>query len=117
MAFGKALPKGCFTSKITSFTIEYKVKENEVRTVPIAKISAKGQVTIPAEIRKFLGVTPGTHLRFVIRGDTVQIEKGSGGIAALKGSVPVAGEQDFMAVRQHVMGEVASEIAGEGKDN
>ncbi|WP_338834360.1 hypothetical protein MHLNE_07120 [Moorella humiferrea] len=94
-----------------------KVKENGVRTVPIAKISAKGQVTIPAEIRKFLGVTPGTHLRFVIRGDTVQIEKGGQGIAALKGSVPVAEEQDFLAVRQHAMGEVASEIAGEGKDD
>ncbi|CEP67424.1 AbrB-like domain [Moorella glycerini] len=84
--------------------------------MPIAKISSKGQVTIPAEIRKFLGVTPGTHLRFVIRGNTVQIEKGGQGIAALKGSVLVAGEQDFLAVRQHAMGEVASEIAGEGKD-
>jgi len=31
-----------------------KVKENKVRTVPIAKISAKDRATIPAEIRKFL---------------------------------------------------------------
>ncbi|MEW6242875.1 MAG: AbrB/MazE/SpoVT family DNA-binding domain-containing protein [Bacillota bacterium] len=85
--------------------------------MPIAKISAKGQLTIPAEIRKFLGATPGTRLRFVIRGDTVQVEKDSEGIAALKGCVPVAEEQDFTTVRQHAMGEVASEIAGEGKDD
>ncbi|WP_433543224.1 AbrB/MazE/SpoVT family DNA-binding domain-containing protein [Neomoorella humiferrea] len=28
-------------------------------------MSSKGQVTIPAEIRKFLGVASGSHLRFL----------------------------------------------------
>lgn len=55
--------------------------------MPFAKISVKGQVTILAEVCKFLGVIPGTHLRFMIRGNT------------------------------HAMGEVAGEIAGESKDD
>lgn len=83
----------------------------------IAKISAKGQVTIPAQIRKFLGVKPGSHVRFVISGDTIRIERAPQGIASLKGKVPVTGEQDFTIVRQQTMGEVASEIASELKDN
>ena len=29
-----------------------------------AKITSKGQITIPVEIRKSLGVKPGDHLRF-----------------------------------------------------
>lgn len=83
----------------------------------VVKISKKGQVTIPAEIRKFLGAVPGTRLRFVIQGDTVQVVKAEQGILALRGSVPVSGQQDFAAVRQHVMEEVASEVAGEGEDD
>ncbi|GFN23676.1 hypothetical protein TAMC210_19930 [Thermanaeromonas sp. C210] len=85
--------------------------------MPIAKISSKGQVTIPAEIRKFLGVAPGSHLRFIIKEGTVQIEKGSHDIAALKGSVPVEGEQDFLKARHQAMEEVAIEIAREGKSD
>ncbi len=83
--------------------------------MPIAKVSSKGQVTIPAEIREFLGVTPGSRLRFVIRGDVVQIEKDGKGIAALKGSLQVDGEQDFLKARHQAMGEVAGEIAKEGQ--
>jgi AbrB family looped-hinge helix DNA binding protein len=29
-----------------------------------AKVTSKGQITVPAEIRKSLGVKPGDHLRF-----------------------------------------------------
>ncbi|WP_338835860.1 AbrB/MazE/SpoVT family DNA-binding domain-containing protein [Neomoorella thermoacetica] len=83
----------------------------------IAKISAKGQVTIPAQIRKFLGVKPGSQIRFVISGDAVRIERAPQGIASLKGKVLVTGEQDFTTVRQQTMGEVAHEIASELKDN
>ena len=32
--------------------------------VPRAKITSKGQITIPVEIRRSLGVKPGDHLRF-----------------------------------------------------
>ncbi|ADI00991.1 MAG TPA: AbrB/MazE/SpoVT family DNA-binding domain-containing protein [Syntrophothermus lipocalidus] len=83
----------------------------------VVKISKKGQVTIPAEIRKVLGAAPGTRLRFVVQGDSVQVVKADEGIAALRGSVKVSEAQDFLAVRQQVMEEVAREVAGEGEDD
>ncbi|MEW8960039.1 MAG: hypothetical protein AB2448_13240 [Moorella sp. (in: firmicutes)] len=48
-AFGKALTKRVLYIQDRFLYNKIEVKENEVRTVPIAKISAKGQVTIPAE--------------------------------------------------------------------
>jgi len=30
----------------------------------LAKVTSKGQVTIPVEVRKSLGIRPGDHLRF-----------------------------------------------------
>lgn len=38
-----------------------------------AKVMAKGQVTIPKDIRKILGVDEGDRISFVVEGDTVRI--------------------------------------------
>jgi AbrB family looped-hinge helix DNA binding protein len=35
-------------------------------------VSDKGQVVIPAEIRRDLGITPGCQLDFSLHGDTIQ---------------------------------------------
>ncbi len=37
------------------------------------RITSKGQVTIPIEIRHRLGLLPQTEVRFVVDGDVVQI--------------------------------------------
>jgi AbrB family looped-hinge helix DNA binding protein len=34
-------------------------------------LSSKNQIVVPREARKALGLTPGTKLRVVVRGDTV----------------------------------------------
>ncbi|MDW7773835.1 MAG: AbrB/MazE/SpoVT family DNA-binding domain-containing protein [Desulfobulbaceae bacterium] len=39
------------------------------------KITSKGQVTIPLEIRKKMGLLPHTEVTFQIRGNAVQIVK------------------------------------------
>jgi AbrB family looped-hinge helix DNA binding protein len=39
------------------------------------KITTKGQVTIPAEIREQLGLLPNTEVEFTIRGDTAVLKK------------------------------------------
>jgi AbrB family looped-hinge helix DNA binding protein len=44
-------------------------------------VSSKGQVTLPADIRKRLGIAAGTRLEFVVRGDALL------GIVKLGGSV------------------------------
>lgn len=38
-----------------------------------AKIMAKGQVTIPKDIREVLGVTSGDRITFIVEGNTVRI--------------------------------------------
>lgn len=37
-------------------------------------VSDKGQVVIPAEIRRRLGITPGCQLDFILDGNTIRIE-------------------------------------------
>lgn len=39
------------------------------------RVTTKGQVTIPQEIREKLGIFPGTEVEFVIHGKFVGIEK------------------------------------------
>lgn len=39
------------------------------------KITSKGQVTIPQEIREKTGLLPDTEVEFVVRGNVVQIVK------------------------------------------
>lgn len=39
------------------------------------KITAKGQVTIPQDIRDRFGFVPDTEVEFVVKGQTVQIVK------------------------------------------
>ena len=41
----------------------------------MGKITSKGQVTIPQEIREAMGLLPETEVEFVVRGNAVQIIK------------------------------------------
>lgn len=59
------------------------------------RITSKGQVTIPAEIRRKAGLLPNTEVEFVVEGNTVRImrrkqrkamTKGERLIALLEGS-------------------------------
>ena len=36
-------------------------------------ITSKGQVTIPAEVRRRLGLHPGDHVGFIVNGDEVRL--------------------------------------------
>lgn len=38
-----------------------------------AKVMAKGQVTIPKDVREVLGVTSGDRVTFIVEGNTVRI--------------------------------------------
>lgn len=58
-----------------------------------ATVSSKGQVTIPAEIRRLLGVIPRDRIAFVVQGEEVRLERMRGSIVertagALKSSQP-----------------------------
>lgn len=53
------------------------------------RITSKGQVTIPQEIREQLGLLPATEVVFVIEGDTVRLRR-AGSEAESRGSRIVA---------------------------
>jgi AbrB family looped-hinge helix DNA binding protein len=42
------------------------------------RMTSKGQVTIPQEIREQLGLLPNTEVEFEIDGDAVRVKKASG---------------------------------------
>jgi AbrB family looped-hinge helix DNA binding protein len=56
-------------------TGQLKVGEATMQTVFVdsAKVMSKGQVTIPKEVRKVLGVQSGDKVTFVVEGNTVRV--------------------------------------------
>ena len=75
----------------------------------IAKVSEKGQLTLPAEIRKKLNITAGSYVRIAITGAEIRLIPETVSLPALRGIVKTKGEQDFNSIRVHVMEEVARE--------
>lgn len=55
----------------------------------IATVTAKGQVTVPAEARRRLGITAGTKLEFLITEDgRLEVIPRAGSVRRLKGMLP-----------------------------
>ena len=50
-----------------------------------ATVSSKGQVVIPSDVRRKLGLSQGSVLRFVVEGDNVRLLAAGGDIRKLKG--------------------------------
>lgn len=53
-----------------------------------ATVSSKGQVVIPTDVRKRLGLVQGSVLRFVLDADAVRLLPASGDVRRLKGRLP-----------------------------
>ena len=54
-----------------------------------ATVTSKGQVTLPAEARRRLGIHAGTKLEFVVFGDDrMEVVRGGGSVRDLKGALP-----------------------------
>ncbi len=51
-------------------------------------LTAKGQTTIPKDIRRHLGLKPGDRMDFIIEGDGRVVLTPSGSIRDLKGCLP-----------------------------
>lgn len=50
-----------------------------------AKLSSKGQVVIPADVRRRLGLSQGSTLRFLLEPDGVRLLAAAGDVRRLKG--------------------------------
>jgi AbrB family looped-hinge helix DNA binding protein len=54
------------------------------------RLTSKGQVTIPIEIREKLGMLPNTEVEFELDGDSVRIRKAAGSRGLTRGQALVA---------------------------
>lgn len=61
----------------------------------ITTITGRGQVTLPASVRRLLGVRTGERVAFVVDGETVRVEPVASKLDAVLGSVqPLRGAPD-----------------------
>jgi AbrB family looped-hinge helix DNA binding protein len=83
-------------------------------------ITGKGQVTIPAEVRRRLGVAPSDQISFVILDNgTVEVRPARYSVAELRSIIPaIPGrtKQDFDAEIAEAMAEGAAGILDEGEE-
>ena len=80
----------------------------------LAKITSKGQVTIPQEIRKKLGIGKDDRVDFVIEGSRVVLVPVKT-LKNLRGAVKKEGSGDFTAERETAKTEVGKRVTGEVK--
>lgn len=81
----------------------------------MAKVTSKGQVTIPRSVREHLKVGTGSVLIFQVEGDRIVVRPARTLLdlaGALKGRGPRA--QDFAAMRRAAKGHVARRVVGRG---
>lgn len=55
------------------------------------RITSKGQVTIPQELRERFGLMPETEVEFIVRGSVVQIVRKQGSVRESRGGKIVKG--------------------------
>lgn len=82
-----------------------------VKTIE-TEVGDEGQVTIPDEVRRLLGLEDGGTIRFVVEGDaTVHLTRPEWTFASVRGSVPgVAGMSDDLDEEiEDAMGEAMAE--------
>lgn len=73
--------------------------------MPITMLTSKGQMTVPREIRKALGLKPSEKIVIVVDGDLAVLKPLRGTILDIGGTVKVPGKGkpiDFRTVRNNV---------------
>jgi antitoxin PrlF len=75
-----------------------------------AKITSKGQITIPREVRQQLNLEKGSIVSFTVTNGHAELTPVKDDIMALRGSVPVNTPQDFDAIEIEVEKQIAQEV-------
>jgi antitoxin PrlF len=78
-------------------------------------VTEKGQVTIPIEIRRLMGLHPHDKVHFEVEEGVVKIRRASSKLLQWFGSVtPRNKPEDFRTLREEFEKAVAEEVASEG---
>ena len=80
----------------------------------IRRITSKGQVTVPAEVRKKLGIRPGETIIFRISDDRVELDRAPMSLEEAFGSVPPLNRpEDFAVLARAAWEEHAEKVVAE----
>jgi AbrB family looped-hinge helix DNA binding protein len=76
-----------------------------------SRMTSKGQVTIPAEIREELGLKPRDTVQFSLRGRSIVVERLDSELLKVYGSIePINRPEDYQAIREEFEQGVADEV-------
>lgn len=77
----------------------------------IGKLTSKGEVTIPIEVRRILGVEPKEKVVFRVQGSDVTIESGPLSLEEVMGSVkPLQPHKDLKEIRDEAIEEHVEQV-------
>jgi antitoxin PrlF len=77
-------------------------------------LTEKGQVTIPLQIRRLIGLRPKDKVRFVVEGNVIRITRATSKLLAGYGAVtPRKKPEDFRALREEFEKGVAEDVISE----
>ncbi|MDE2147772.1 MAG: AbrB/MazE/SpoVT family DNA-binding domain-containing protein [Burkholderiales bacterium] len=79
-----------------------------------ATVSSKGQVVIPGDVRRRLGLVQGSVLRFVVDAQGVRLLPAAGDVRRLKGRLPAPPKPVSVADMNRAIAERRSGIANRG---
>jgi antitoxin PrlF len=65
----------------------------------VARVSNRGQITIPKEVRECLGIEPNDRVEFVVREEGTMTARRLLGVKELKGILPATGLDPDEAIR------------------
>jgi AbrB family looped-hinge helix DNA binding protein len=77
------------------------------------RVSPKGQVTLPREIRRKLKIKSGDQMAVILDGDQIVFRPFTKTLLEIRGSVKVSGEQDFEKIRADVLSKRAKRNAND----
>lgn len=83
-----------------------------------SRMTSKGQVTVPAELRKELGLEPGDRVEFVRENGTIRVRKAESIVRKLAGTVtPPPGRENWTweEIREFTEQEIAKDVLRRGR--
>lgn len=87
------------------------IKELLMKTI---KLGRRGQITLPSEIRRKIGLHEGDRFAIVSQGDQLILRPITQTLLNLRGSVPVSEPQNYSAIRKQVISNHAEKVARDG---
>jgi AbrB family looped-hinge helix DNA binding protein len=75
------------------------------------RIGRRGQITLPSQLRKKIGLQEGNQVAVISQGDLIILRPITHTLLELRGSVPVEGKQPFEDIRHQVIQSHAGEVA------